>query len=789
LQRPALTLSDGVVYLAFASQGDVAPYHGWVLGYDVTGSTLQLSAVFNTTPNGDAGGIWQSGDTLDVDSQGYLYMATGNGTMEGFKNKQGQTAGLDANGFPVHADYGDSVLKLAVDPTSTASNPNANGWGLKMVDYFTPFNQLILDTRDHDLGSGGPMLLPDVAGSSAHPHLLVEAGKLGTIYLIDRDHMGHFDANVDNVVQELPQALNREYGTAAYFNNTIYYVGSKFGDVARAFSIVSGVLSSSPTSTSSDLYSFPGSTPSISAKGTSRGIVWDLDRGTGQLRAYDAANYGNELYTSAQAPFNRDQLGSVVKFTVPTIANGRVYVGTATALVAYGLLPVATTVPAAPGKLTATAVSGPQIDLTWQDNAHGESGYLIEESTDGTNFAQIATAGTNATSFAVTGLQLSTVYTFRVRGFNARGNSGYSAPVSAATPAGVGTGGLDFSSGFASTAGLRLNGVATSSGSNLQLTDGTKKQVGSAFGTSAVAISRFTTQFNFQVTANEMGGFTFTIQGAGPGALGSGGLGLGYAGLNNSLAIKFDDLDDAEEGYDSTGLYINGATPTLPAIDLSNSGIDLDNGHVFNVGMSYNGTTLTVTITDPTLQVSATHAYTIDIPTIVGSSSAFVGFTASSLGKTSAIQDIQSWTFTPVASAGPAAPSDLTATATTSTEVSLSWTDTSSDETGFLIERKAAGGAFMQIATVGAGVTSYSDDGLSTGTTYVYRVRAINSAGNSAYSNRAQVTTPPGSASPPTPRSNAALADLFSEAAGEDCFALLGQVERRPATVPGRLIP
>jgi hypothetical protein len=147
-QRPALTLANGQVYIAFASFGDIEPYHGWILGYNA--STLQPSAVFNDTPNGFDGGIWQSGAGLAVDGQGNLYVETGIGTFD---------ENLTAQGFPSLGDYGDSVLKLAPDPSTTASNPNANGWGLKVVDYFTPSNQSTLDATDGDVGSGGVTLL------------------------------------------------------------------------------------------------------------------------------------------------------------------------------------------------------------------------------------------------------------------------------------------------------------------------------------------------------------------------------------------------------------------------------------------------------------------------------------------------------------------------------------------------------------------------------------------------------------------------------------------------------
>ena len=185
MARPGLTLANGSVYLAYASHGDNTPYHGWVLGYSA--ANLAPTAAFNTTPNGGLGGIWQGGAALAVDPAGNLYLETGNGTFE---------TTLNSAGFPSNGDFGDSFLKLAVDPTSTPSNQNGNlnGWGLKVADYFTPFNQSSLNSADLDLGSGGPFLLPDSAGSTAHPHLLVGSGKEGRIYLIDRDNMGHFNS-------------------------------------------------------------------------------------------------------------------------------------------------------------------------------------------------------------------------------------------------------------------------------------------------------------------------------------------------------------------------------------------------------------------------------------------------------------------------------------------------------------------------------------------------------------------------------------------------------------------
>ena len=284
LQRPALTLVNGTIYIGFGSHGDNPPYHAWILGYNPT--TLQLTAVFNASPNGSDGSVWQSGGKIAADAQGNLYFMTGNGTFD---------TTLNANGFPSLGDYGDSFVKIAVDPTSSPAHPNINGWGLKVVDYFTPSNQQTLNDKDLDLGSGGPLLLPDSAGSASHQQLLVGAGKQGTIYLIDRNNMGKFHPNADHVVQELPNAIDGSFDTPAYYNGTIYYV-SGFGGPADAFSISNAALSTVPTSQSPDNYSFPGPSPSISANGKTAGIAWELDAGSNQLRAYNATNYATELY-------------------------------------------------------------------------------------------------------------------------------------------------------------------------------------------------------------------------------------------------------------------------------------------------------------------------------------------------------------------------------------------------------------------------------------------------------------------------------------------------------------
>ena len=303
IQRPALLLENGVVYAAFSSLGDHGPYHGWVLGYGA--STLRQVAVFNDTANGNEGGIWMSGDGLAADASGSIYALTGNGTFN-----------------PAQGGYGNTALKLTPS--------------LRVADYFAAKNQAKLNRLDLDLGSGGVLVVPDQP--SANPHLLIGGGKEGTIYVINRDKMAH---SAKNAAQTVANANHSIFSTAAYFNGMVYM--NAVNDVLKAYALVNGTLVG-PVAQSTTTFGYPGATPNISANGTSGGIVWDLEHiGTHQvtgeavLHAYNASNVAQELYNSNQAG-TRDQPGLAVKFAVPTVANGKVFVGSQTGLSVYGLL-------------------------------------------------------------------------------------------------------------------------------------------------------------------------------------------------------------------------------------------------------------------------------------------------------------------------------------------------------------------------------------------------------------------------------------------------------------------
>ncbi len=328
-QRPGLLLANGNVYISWASHDDTAIYHGWVIAYSASNLQQQVTA-FSPTPNGTSGkegGIWMSGAAPAADSTGNIYLSVGNGT---FDDMTGTVPPVAPNN-----DFGDSVLKLS----ST----------LSVADFFTPFDQSSLNSADIDLGSTGMVLLPDLSGT-ARTHLMVCGGKSGKIYLIDRDNLGKFSSASDAVVQvfQLSGDLSNGFrSTPAFFNNSMYAAGQGDPLMAVAFSSSTPQFSpTTPVSKSANTYSGYGTNPAVSALGMSNGVVWTIDVGpevigvpsvAAILRAYDATDLTKLLYHSDAKP--SDAAGTAVKFTMPTVANGKVYVGTQTELDVYGLLP------------------------------------------------------------------------------------------------------------------------------------------------------------------------------------------------------------------------------------------------------------------------------------------------------------------------------------------------------------------------------------------------------------------------------------------------------------------
>jgi hypothetical protein len=258
-----------------------------------------------------------SGTAPAADSSGNLFFIIGNGTFD---------TTLNASGFPVNGDCGNCFVKL-----STAG-------GLKLADYFTPHNTVSESNADQDFGSGGGIVLMDVKDSGGNTrHLSVGAGKDALIYVVDRDSMGKFNASTDQIYQEISGQLGGAvFSMPAFFNNTIYY--GAVGDVLKAFPVASARLAVVPSSQSTHRFSYPGTTPSVSANGATNAIVWAIENSGAILFAYDAADLTRELYDSNQAANNRDHF-SGNKFITPVVVNGKVYVGTSTSVAVFGLLP------------------------------------------------------------------------------------------------------------------------------------------------------------------------------------------------------------------------------------------------------------------------------------------------------------------------------------------------------------------------------------------------------------------------------------------------------------------
>jgi hypothetical protein len=315
--RPGLLLANGVVYTSWGSHCDIRPYTGWTIGYDRL--TLVQTSVFNFAPNGSEAAVWAAGAGPAADANGNLFFQIANGTFD---------TTLNAAGFPSLGDYGNAFVKLTL-----------SGGKLAAADYWTMHNSDAESNVDEDLGSGGVLLLPDLKDANGQVrHLGLGAGKDAHIYVFDRDNMGKYNpSNNSNLYQDLPGALaGGEFAMPAWFNGTVYF--GAVGDVIRAFTLSNALLPPAPTSVTPTAFGYPGATPSISANSASDAILWAAENSPAVLHGYDATNLAVELYNSNQAPGGRDSLGTGNKFVTPTVANGKVYVGTTTGVTVYGLL-------------------------------------------------------------------------------------------------------------------------------------------------------------------------------------------------------------------------------------------------------------------------------------------------------------------------------------------------------------------------------------------------------------------------------------------------------------------
>jgi Legume lectin domain/Chitobiase/beta-hexosaminidase C-terminal domain len=732
--RASLLLLNGFVYLAFAAHGDNGPWHGWILSYNA--STLQQTGVWCVSPNGLGGGIWMSGSGLAADNinpngtspGGRLFVATGNGTYDASKP------------YTSNMDYGDSIVRLEL----------TNG-AMKVADEFTPFNQATLTSQDKDLAAGGVLLLPDQS-TGGHTHLLVQLGKQGMVYVVDRDNMGGFNGT-DAVVQEFSLNGNGMWGMPGYGNGTVFMWGK--ADSMKAFPVNGGKLPTTPSQTTAQSAGFPSPTPTLTSANGSGPIVWTVQTdnfpaGSATLRAHDATNLNTTLYSSSSNTA-RDAPGPSVKFAVPTVTNGKVYVGTGNALAVFGLLNGAQQA-AAPSISPAGESFTGSLSVTITDTTPGASIFYSTTgtaTTSSTPYTGPITVNTTETLSAIASapgflqsLPVSQSYTLQTQTLmptfsvipgsyptaqtvtisdasptptiyyaingpastattpftgsatvtvgqsetiNAIATSpGLSTSPQASATYSIGSGtGINFANGFSTSASsMTFNGKTQLNDTRLQLTDGLPNEASSAWFDTPVNIQSFTNNFTFQLSNPQADGMTFTIQNMGLTALGAPGGGLGYAGIANSVAIKFDLFNNDGEGSDSTGLYTNGASPSVPAVDMTASGLNLHSGNAISASMVYDGKTLTLTLTDGVLNKTFQTSWTVNIPQIVGGNTAFVGFTGGTGGGT-ASQKILTWNFSSTAGGTPqaAAPTFSLAGGTYSGTQTVSLSDTTAGAT------------------------------------------------------------------------------------------------------------
>jgi hypothetical protein len=319
-QRAGLALDNGVVYIAWGSHEDTSPWHGWVMGYRYANGGFTQTAALNLTPNTFGGGVWMAGGAPAIDAGGNLFLLTGNGAFDA------------ANAGPPNNDYGDSLLELSIAQAASRADD-----ALRIAQYFTPSDQQNDGKNDIDFGSGGAAMLADlVTGNPPRTtELVIGGGKDGSLYFLDRAALGGYgDAHAWETIQTGGQI----FSTAAFWNNTVYLA-------AAGAPLTSYVLDTSQTpmqfrlqwtANTPSFYRFPGGTPAISSRGTTNGIVWVLDTsqfctsdspgcGPAVLHAYDATDL-TELWNSTMNA--GDRAGNAVKFVVPTVANGKVYVAT-----------------------------------------------------------------------------------------------------------------------------------------------------------------------------------------------------------------------------------------------------------------------------------------------------------------------------------------------------------------------------------------------------------------------------------------------------------------------------
>jgi hypothetical protein len=710
-QRPGLALENGHVLIGWAAHCDNAPWHGWLMSYNA--STLGLEAAWNTSPNGKpnstdtgAGGIWMSGAAPAVDANGNIFVVTGNGNWNGTSDYGDSVVKLGPptnNTFPV-LDYftpfnQSSLIGGDVDLGSggVVLLP-ATSLGAQLLAQQGKQGTIYLLNRKN-LGkycvnqtpactNSDPQIVQELVGATAgvwnspmywNGHLYWNAAN-------DFAYSWSFDAGNSGLISTAPTSHSAQIFdmTAAASisangtNNGILWIMANTGELlaydatdltkvlytsAQAQfnrdSAGSATKFASPTIVNGKVYI--GNLNSVVAYGQLNGTATTPTfspgpgtySGAQSVTISDATPFATFFFTTngtTPTTASTQYTGPITvsaSETLQAIAVANGLTNSAVGSAAYSIAspgPVATAPPTfAPAAGTYTGTQS----VTIADSTPGAAIYFTTNGTTPTTASAVYT-GPISVSASET-LQAMAVA------------SGHTASAVAAAAYTISTAGtappaVNDPNGFTSAAGFTLLGGATLTasvpGGALQLTDGNNFEARAVWFSTPVNIQRFTTDFMFQITPaspNASDGMTFTIQNMGLNAVGGIGGALGYQSITPSVAVKFDLFNNNGEGINSTGFYTNGAAPTFPALDLTPSGVNLHSGDILHAHLTYDGTTLTLTLTDTVTNATFTASEAIDIPSTVKANTALVGFTAGT-GGTVATQNVLNWTFTPGAS-------------------------------------------------------------------------------------------------------------------------------------------
>ena len=727
-QRTGLVYLNGVVYVGFGSSADRYPWVGWLVGYN--GTTLAQVTVFCASQTGSSGaGVWMSGEAPPVDSNGNLFISTGNGT------------------FSPSSDWADAFLRL-----STTG-------GLAVADYFAPFNQAVLGAADLDMASSGPIILPDGVGSAAHPNLLLGTDKDGEIYLIDRNNMGQFNGSYTNpnsqIVQWIPGQIGsisfnpsstslpyvaNTYSTPSYWQNRVYFCG--VNDNCKSFALTNGLLSTTPTSRAPTAFGSPGAQPVVSAANSSAtsAIMW-VDEPTSAssvLHAYDATNLATELYNSNQAPNNRDTGAGTISFAVPTVANGKVFVGTQTTLDVYGILATSPQRLAVPSFTPAPSSYVGTQSVTINSTPGTTVYYTLDGTTPTLSSAVYASPLTvsNTTTLQAIAVQkgyltsslASGTYSISPAPIISYVQSAYSPQAFTVTSLSAQYSGPQHQGdlnvvaigwwGGGST--VTVKSVTDSGGNTYELA------VGPTFITGYAGQAIY-----YAPNINSSSANTVTVTFSGSPAVFPDMRIAEYAGLAITNVI------DATAGASGRSVTASSGIATtsfsndlLVGADFTNTGTE--------VGIGFTQRVLSVPdsniLEDRIVSATGSYAATAEIMSPFNSPGSWIMQLVAFKGA--------SGTSAPLV---PTAPTGLTAAATGPTGITLSWsaaTEPGGSIAQYLIER-CQGAGCSTFAQVGMTTTTvYTDSGLNGSTSYTYRVRAKDAAGNTGpYTNTASAVT------------------------------------------------